>query len=262
MFGFCGVAYLTGATDLKLTGLLSMLVLAFSLALYLSYILERFRRILFLTNQSLVEVFNRQESWAYTLIDLDMLLSGIFEFKDLISRLMEHMKTVIDYDSFVLTVLEGKGPNPTPDLVDGTLFEEEDETIWSEDLLTKLTQTRHATVSDQYELQKGFLGRQKKKFVHYRIDIPVFNDSSMVAVISLRRKSAPFDDLDLVASVSLASQSMLIFKRTEKLFMLSTGLHRKVNLEPVPKKQVKAAPKTLFLSRSSAVELKCQLKRL
>ena len=249
MSGFSGVAYLTGATELKLTGLLAMLVAAFTLALSLSYMLERFRRNLFLTSQTLVEVFNRQESWAYTLIDLDILLSGIFEFKDLISRLMEHMKTVIDYDSFVLTVLEGKGPKPKADLVDGTLFEQEDKTIWSEDLLTKLAQTRHATVSDQYELQKGFLGRQKKKFLHFRIDIPVFNDSSMVAVISLRRKSAPFDDLDLVASVSLASQSMLIFKRTEKLFMLSTGLHRKVDLEPVPKTPVKAAPKPSVQSK-------------
>ena len=98
--------YFAGATDLKLTGLLAMMVAAYALTLYLSYMLERLRRMMFLTNQSLQDVFNRQESWAYTLIDLDMSLSGILQFKELISRLMEHMKTVIHYDSFVLTALD------------------------------------------------------------------------------------------------------------------------------------------------------------
>ena len=223
---FTGVAYFAGATDLKLTGLLAMMVAAYALTLYLSYMLERLRRMMFLTNQSLQDVFNRQESWAYTLIDLDMSLSGILQFKELISRLMEHMKTVIHYDSFVLTALEGKGPKPEADLIEGTLFEQEDKTLWSDDLLTKLAQTRQATTSAQFELEKGFLGKEKKKFQHYRMDIPVFNDSALAAVISLRREFDEFDDLDMVASVSLVSQAMMIYKRSEKSAMFSTGIHK------------------------------------
>ncbi|MBC8212706.1 MAG: hypothetical protein H8E21_16735, partial [Gammaproteobacteria bacterium] len=133
---FTTVAYLSGATDLKLSGLLAMLVATYALALYLAYMLERLRRLMFLTNQSLQDVFNRQENWAYTLIDLDMSLSGILQFGELVARLMENMKTVIRYDSFVLTALEGKGPKPEADLIEGTLFEQEDNTLWSDDLLT------------------------------------------------------------------------------------------------------------------------------
>ena len=209
-----------------------MMVAAYVLALYLSYMLERLRRMMFLTSQSLQDVFNRQESWAYTLIDLDMSLSGILSFKELIGRLMEHLKTVIHYDSFVLTTLEGKGPKPDPDLMEGTLFEQEDKTLWSDDLLTKLAQTRQASTSAQFELEKGFLGKEKKKFQHYRMDIPVFNDSTLAAVISLRRESDQFDDLDMVASVSLSSQAMMIFKRSEKSSLYSAGIHKSQVFQP------------------------------
>lgn len=229
---FTSVAYIAGATDLKLPGLLAMMVAAYVLALYLSYMLERLRRMMFLTSQSLQDVFNRQESWAYTLIDLDMSLSGILSFKELIGRLMEHLKTVIHYDSFVLTTLEGKGPKPDPDLMEGTLFEQEDKTLWSDDLLTKLAQTRQASTSAQFELEKGFLGKEKKKFQHYRMDIPVFNDSTLAAVISLRRESDQFDDLDMVASVSLSSQAMMIFKRSEKSSLYSAGIHKSQVFQP------------------------------
>ena len=239
---FSTVAYLFGATDLKLSGLLAMLVATYALALYLAYMLERLRRLMFLTNQSLQDVFNRQENWAYTLIDLDMSLSGILQFKELVARLMENMKTVISYDSFVLTVLEGKGPKPEADLIEGTLFEQEDNTLWSDDLLTKLAQTRQATTSAQFELEKGLMGKEKKKFQHYRMDIPVFNDSTLAAVISLRRTSDEFDDLDMVASVSLASQAMMIYKRSEKSSMFSTGIHRGQVLQSSVKVQEIKAP--------------------
>jgi diguanylate cyclase (GGDEF)-like protein len=61
---------------------------------------------------------------------------------------------------------------------------------------------------------KGFLGRQKKRFISYRLDIPVFSDAKLLGIISLRRASQPFDNLDMIASVSIAGQAMLIFKRS------------------------------------------------
>ena len=57
---------------------------------------------------------------------------------------------------------------------------------------------------------------EKQKFSSYRLDVPVFNDSKLVGVISLRRDSTPFDDLDMIASVSIAAQAMLIFKRSTR----------------------------------------------
>ena len=254
---FTTVAYLSGATDLKLSGLLAMLVATYALALYLAYMLERLRRLMFLTNQSLQDVFNRQENWAYTLIDLDMSLSGILQFGELVARLMENMKTVIRYDSFVLTALEGKGPKPEADLIEGTLFEQEDNTLWSDDLLTKLTQTRQASTSAQFELEKGFMGKEKKKFQHYRMDIPVFNDSTLAAVISLRRASEQFDDLDMVASVSLASQAMMIYKRSEKSSLFSTGIHRgqvQQSAVKTPEIKVQQAPQKIEKSEQKPAE--------
>jgi diguanylate cyclase (GGDEF)-like protein len=46
--------------------------------------------------------------------------------------------------------------------------------------------------------------------------VPVFNDSRLLGVISLRRESEPFDELDMIASVSIAAQAMLIFKRSTR----------------------------------------------
>lgn len=240
---FSVTAYFSGATDLKFTGLLILQAAAFSLAIYLSFMLERYRRMLFLTNQVMQEVYDRQESWAYTLIDLDMALSGIRELPELIARLMEFIKPVINYDSHVFTALDGKGPKPVPDDIEGTLFKDDDETIWSDDLMTRLSQTRQALTSSQFEMVKGFLGREKQNFLHFRMDIPVMSDSTLVGVISLRRKSAPYDDLDMTSSVSLASQAMMIFKRTQKSSQMSDTLLRKVaetsKKPPVVKKVVK-----------------------
>lgn len=221
---FSAEAYLFGATGLKMSGLIALLAAAYTLAIYLSYLLERFRRTMFLTNESMQNLYHRQESWAYTLIDMDTALSGIRDFKELIRLMMESIHSVIDYDSFVLTSLEGKGPKPEPDQIEGALFEEEDQTLWSDNLLTRLSQTRQAVTSSEFDVIRGFLGREKKKFHHFRLDIPVFNDSTLLAVISLRRKLEPFDDLDMTASVSIASQTMLIFKRTNRSAQMSDGL--------------------------------------
>lgn len=235
---FSTMAYLFGATELKLSALLVTLVAVFLLASYLSYMLERMRRMMFLTNEALLSVYNRQESWAFTLIDMDMALSGICNFNELISRLMEQIKSTIDYDSYILTSLQGKGPKPLADVVEGTLFNQEDNTLWSDELLTKLSQTRQATTSSEYELQKGFLGREKKVFQHFRLDMPVMNDSTLMGVISLRRKSGPFDDLDMTASVSITTQAMMIFNRSCKVVPDSNPVNEpatNVTPDPAPK---------------------------
>jgi len=181
---------------------------------YLSYILERHRRLLFLQSDINQDLTNRQEIWAFTLIDLDMALSGIVDFRELIGLLKKHLETVIKFESYILTSLEGQGPKPVADKIEGALFEEEDKTLWSEDVLSKLTQTRQATVSEEQEEVKGFLGIVKKRALSYRMDVPVTSGSKLMGVISLRRSSEPFGDLDMVASVSIATQAMLIFKRT------------------------------------------------
>jgi diguanylate cyclase (GGDEF)-like protein len=246
---FTSMAYFFEATELKLTGLVLTELAALTLAIYLSYLMERYRRMIFLTNSILLDAYERQESWAYTLIDLDMALSGIKDFKEMVNRLLEYIKPVIHFDSYVYTGLEGKGPKPVPDKIDGTLFEMEDGTVWSEDLLTKLSQTRQADISAQFEIKKGFLGREKKVFQHFRMDIPVFNDSTMAGVISLRRNSEAFDDLDMTASVSLTAQAMMIFKRSNMATQMSDNLLQKSVQQvvkqpplPLPEEKVVSVP--------------------
>ena len=260
---FTAMAYYFGASELKLTGLILLQVAAIAIGLYLSYLMERYRRMMYLTNSILQSTYDRQESWAYTLIDLDMALSGIRDFKEMVNRLLEYIKVVIEFDSYVYTALEGKGPKPEPDKVDGTLFEMDDSTVWSEDLLTKMSQTRQADTSAQFEIKKGFLGREKKVFQHFRMDIPVFSDSNMLGVISLRRKSDAFDDLDTTASVSLTSQAMMIFKRSSMSSQMSGGLARQASgsadqpmvtpsppAPPVEEKVVSIAAKTRGLQEA------------
>lgn len=192
------------------------LLVAVILGGYLSYLLERQRRILFLRAMIIKNMNSRQEAWAFSLIDLDMALGGITEFKELIGLLKKYLEPVVRFESYVLTSLEGQGPKPLADKVEGRLFEEEDKTIWSQDLLNKLTQTRQATISSEHETVKGFLGISHDKFNSYRLDVPVFNDSKLMGVISLRRADEAFDDLDMIAGVSIATQAMLIFKRSTK----------------------------------------------
>ncbi len=186
------------------------------LGAYIGYLTERGRRMLFLETEINKSMTNRQELWAFTLIDLDMALSGILDFKEMIGLLKKHLEPVIEFDSYILTSLEGQGPKPVADKMEGDLFGGDDETLWSEELLGKLTQTRQATVSAEYEEEKGLFGIKRKRFTSYRLDVPVFSDSKLMGVISLRRRDEPFDDLDMIASVSIASQAMLIFKRSSR----------------------------------------------
>jgi diguanylate cyclase (GGDEF)-like protein len=193
-----------------------LLLSAVLIGAYLSYILERHRRLLFLQSDINQDMTNRQENWAFTLIDLDMALSGIEDFREVIAVLKKHLESVIEFESYILTSLEGQGPKPVADEIEGTLFEEDDKTLWSKDVLSKLTQTRQANTSAEQEEVEGLLGSVKKRALSYRLDVPVISDSNLLGIISLRRSTEPFNELDMVASVSIASQAMLIFKRTTR----------------------------------------------
>jgi len=224
--GFVAVLHLTDISNFWINLIVIMLLTTVVVSGYLAYLLERQRRMLFLQTAVNKDMTKRQEKWAFTLTDLDLALSGIVEFKEMIDLLKKHLESVIQFDSYILTSLEGQGPKPVADKIEGTLFESEDKTLWSDDILNKLTQTRQAALSSEHELVKGRLGGKRKKFVSYRMDVPVFNDSNLLGVIALRRVSEPFNDLDMIASVSIANQAMLIFKRTAKnatMIMPSTG---------------------------------------
>ncbi len=213
---FVAAMYATNVSGFWISLVSVLLGAAVFVGAYVGYFTERGRRMLFLQTEISKSMTSRQELWAFTLIDLDMALSGILDFKELIALLKKHLEPVIEFDSYILTSLEGQGPKPAADKIEGDLFENEDKTLWSQDLLGKLTQTRQAMVSAEYETVKGFLGMEKKRFTSYRLDVPVFNDSRLLGVISLRRESHPYDDLDMVASVSIAAQAMLIFKRSTR----------------------------------------------
>ncbi|HEY5740368.1 MAG TPA: hypothetical protein VIW27_11620, partial [Gammaproteobacteria bacterium] len=211
---FVAVMFVTDISGFWMTLVGVLLIAAVLLAAFIAYLSERAQRQLFLLSEFNDSMINRQELWAFTLIDLDMALDGIRDFKEVIGLLKGYLEPVIDFDSYILTSLEGQGPKPVPDKIEGTLFETEDSTLWSEDLLGKLTQTRQATTSAEHEIVKGPLGISRKRFTSFRLDVPVFKDSKLMGVISLRRASQPFDELDQVASVSIAAQAMLIFKRS------------------------------------------------
>jgi diguanylate cyclase (GGDEF)-like protein len=213
---FIVAMYVTDISGFWISLVAVLLGAAVLLGGYIGYLTERARRLLFLEAETNKSMTNRQELWAFTLIDLDMALSGILDFKELIALLKKHLEPVIEFDSYILTSLEGQGPKPVADKIEGELFENDEQTFWSEDLLGKLTQTRQATTSAEHEVVKEFLGMEKQKFISYRLDVPVFNVSKLMGVISLRRASTPFDDLDMIASVSIAAQAMLIFKRSTR----------------------------------------------
>ena len=247
---FIGAMYATDISGFWISLVSVLLGAAVLLGGYIGYLTERARRMLFLETELNRSMTNRQELWAFTLIDLDMALSGILDFKELIALLKKHLEPVIEFDSYVLTSLEGQGPKPVAVKVEGELFENDDKTFWSEDLLGKLTQTRQATTSAEHETVKGFLGIEKQVFTSYRLDVPVFNDSKLMGVISLRRDSKPFDDLDMIASVSIAAQAMLIFKRSTR----SSAMVLDQRLpEPVirPKKSEDATSTTTLSSSES-----------
>lgn len=213
---FLAVMYLTEVTSFWIILVSVLLFVASLMGGYLSYLFERQRRLLFLQSTINESMKNRQELWAFTLFDLDMALSGILDFKEMIGVLKKYLEPVIEFESYILTSMQGKKVKPSADKIEGTLFENDDRTLWSEDLVNKLTQTRQATVSAESEDVKGFFGTIKKKFLSYRLDVPVFSDSKLMGIISLRRSARPYDELDMIAGVSLATQAMLIFRRSSK----------------------------------------------
>jgi diguanylate cyclase (GGDEF)-like protein len=210
---FIAVMYVTNISEFRILLVAVLLASAVMLATYLGYITERARRMLFLQTEVNASMVNRQEMWASTLIGLDMSLSGVRDFREVIGLLKKHLEPVVEFDSYILTSLEGQGPKPVPDKIGGALFEDDEQTLWSEELLGKLTQTRQATVSAEHETVKGVVGKEKQKFISYRLDIPIFNHSKLLGIISLRRESESFDSLDMISTVSVAAQAMLIFKR-------------------------------------------------
>ncbi len=210
---FVGVMFITEISGFWMTLVSVLLISAVVLGGYLGYVTERAQRLLFLLSEVNKNMSSRQELWAFTLIDLDLALSGITDFKELIALLKKHLEPVIEFDSYVMTSLEGQGPKPVADEMEGGLFDPE-QTLWSDDLLGKLNQTRQATTSAEHETVKGFMGKSKQRLISYRLDIPVFNDTNLLGVISLRRETEPFDSLDMIASASIAGQAMLIYKRS------------------------------------------------
>ncbi len=220
---FVGVMYITDVSSFWIILVSILMVSAVVLAAYIGYQTERSRRMMFLQIEANESMTKRQRMWAFSLIDLDMALSGILEFKEMIALMKKHLEPVIEFDSYVLTSLDGQGPKPVADEVSGELFED-DSTLWSEELLGKLSQTRQATVSAEHETVKGFLGRKKQRFISYRLDIPVFSDSRMMGIVSLRRETEPFDQLDMISSVSIAGQAMLIFKRSRSMKSAATNM--------------------------------------
>ncbi len=224
----------SGISSINVILITCYLFTAALLGLVISYLWDRMQCMLFMTTEVMNDISIRQEVWAYTLIDLDMALSGIHDFKDLLTHILEYLETVIAFESSVITSLEGQGPKPIPIKVQGELFENEDKTIWGEDLVSKLEQTRQAYNSEFYTLKKGFLGKKVKEFKHFRLDIPVFNEFNLVGIISLRRASKPFDDFDMIASVSIVSQAMMFFGRsahTQNPVIKSANLVTKVPKE-------------------------------
>lgn len=210
---FISVMYFTGVSAFWIEIVLILMLCVTFMAASFAYISERQRRVVFLQERVNENLVNRQESWAFTLIDLDLALNDVHELKQTMEMLVTFLEPVIEFDSHILTSLEGQGPKPVADKIEGKLFEDDEKTFWSEELLTKLTQTRQATVSAEQETVPGFLGTTKERFLSYRLDVPIVNGSTLMGVISLRRAASAFDDLDMVASVSIATQAMLIFKR-------------------------------------------------
>jgi len=195
---------------------LVLLGLMLALGYAVAFTLERQRRCDFLVSHTLNELHKRSESWAYSLIDLDIAASGISDIKAVMNRILDFLEKIVLFDAYVITSLAGQGPKPAPFAISGELFEKEEHTLWGSDLLTRLGQTRQAHISDVHEEEKGWFGRMRPVFLHYRMDIPVMQDSELLGVISVRRRQYRFDEFDAIAAVSLVSQAMMIFKNTQK----------------------------------------------
>jgi hypothetical protein len=105
---FIGAMFATDVSGFWISLVSVLLLAAVFLGAYVGYLAERNRRMLFLQTELNKSMTNRQELWAFTLIDLDMALSGILDFKELIALLKKHLEPVIEFDSYILTSLEGK----------------------------------------------------------------------------------------------------------------------------------------------------------
>ncbi len=253
---FVGAMQITGEASIKVILVTNILFISILLGFFSAYLWERMRRTLFLTSYMMDDISMRQEVWAYTLIDLDMALSGVHDFKKLLARSLEYLGTIISFESSVITSLEGQGPKPKPLQIEGDLFDNDDITIWGDDLVSKLEQTRQAFNSDCYTEKKGFLGNKIKEFKHFRLDIPVFNDFNLVGIISLRRENKAFDDLDMTSSVSLVSQAMMIFNRSKHTLEQLEHLESK-NKAEITKQKIYLSEST-DLSLTSETELRAQ----
>ncbi len=162
---FLAVMYLTGVTSFWINLVAILLLVASLMGGYLSYLYERQRRLLFLQSTINESMKNRQELWSFTLFDLDMALSGILDFKEMIGVLKKYLEPVIEFESYILTSMEGKEVKPTADKMEGSLFQNENRTLWSEELVNRLAQTRQATVSAESKMVKGICGTKKERFL-------------------------------------------------------------------------------------------------
>ncbi len=254
---FVAVIIETNVSDYWISLVTVMLATAISLASYTGYLAERARRQLFLASNRNRNTSDRQELWAFTLTDLELTLNGVKRFDEMLILLKKHLKPVIGFDSSMLTSLRGHAMRPQALKIEGSLFADKDKTIWSEDLLDHLARNRqsmaHVESSNSTEVVESALSGAKT----YRLDVPVFGESKLVAVISLRRRKQAFDELDRIASASLAAQAMLIFEKTS----LSSETQSKQasaksaptlanSKQPPPKK---AQPSTRLVAQSRAL---------
>lgn len=276
---FCGlfltVMRQTDASAALIEVALVLMICAIVTAAACAYLFARQRRSLLLQTIDHESMLERQENWAVSLVDLDAALDGVRELKEAMLLIAGLLKPVIKFDAYILTSLKGQGGKLIADEVDGKLFEDDDKTYWDQDLLEKLTQTRQAVISAEQKTQADFAGVKKQRLISYRLDVPVVSHSKLVGIISLRRTSNAFDDLDRIASESIATQAMLVFGRTvtSSNVVLANPARRplkssldpsnrpKANLAPVtPIKEVqgqqKTAKKTItLLSRENADKL-------
>ena len=79
---FIGAMFATEKSGFLISLVSVLLAAAVLLAAYIGYQTERDRRMLFLNIDVNKSITDRQELWAFALIDLDMALSGILEFKN------------------------------------------------------------------------------------------------------------------------------------------------------------------------------------
>ena len=214
---FVVAMYFAGSSEFWLTLVSIILMTIVFLAVGISYLVERNLRMLYLRKQTNDSVTIRQELWAFTLIDLDLSLSGVLNSEELIGLLIKHLRPVVKFEAYAIKILEGRNAESSANKLEDKLFEDGSPTVWSEALCNKLEQTRQAVSSAEHGQTRGWFGVKQQRFISYRLDVPVLNASRLFAVISFRRADEPFDNLDTIASVSIAAQAMLIYRRSKRM---------------------------------------------